>query len=100
MSEDREIKAQWAYVLGEGRVIVYGLTEAPLVLTPQEAENLAGLEHHAKMAKTAPQIMAWLEGHGLPEEKVSEMLGDLALKAQTNETMSGLLKAFGNRYGA
>lgn len=95
MSEDRPIRAQWTYVLGEGRVIVYGLTEKPLILTPKEAEDLGGLQHHADMAKAAPVIMEWLTQGLEDEETAAKLLVELAQKAQSKDSMKALLKAFG-----
>lgn len=95
MSEDRQIRAQWMVVLGEGRVLVHGLTEEPIMLTPVEARGLSQLELYADMADAAPKILGWLLEHDLPEEKVVEMAADLGKKANDRKTMATLLKAFG-----
>jgi hypothetical protein len=96
VTENRKLTAQWMLVLGEGRVLVHGLADDPIMLTPDEARGLSQLELYADMADAAPKIMGWLLEHGIAEDKVVEMAADLGKKANDRKTMATLLKVFGS----
>lgn len=98
MTEHRQITAQWLFILGEGRVVIKGLTEEPLMLTSTESRNLGGMAQYADMADAAEKILIWLLESGIEEAKAVEMITDFCKRAQDEETMSGLLKAFGRGF--
>jgi hypothetical protein len=98
VAEDRKIFAEWVFILGEGRVMIHGLTDEPMMLTSGEARGLATLEPFADMSDAASKVLIWLMESGVEEGKAVEMVIDFAKKAQDKQTMSSLIQTFGGRF--